>query len=104
MPVPKFTSLNDLTEYLGTQEERLSNLEKENKALTEFIRTQVPKTSEITAQVERSLPQTGLLRRSFLGRAFAVWGHYFVAQLIIALIIGLGYAIIFIVILGSIGR
>jgi len=36
--------------------------------------------------LEARLPQTKLVSPSFMSRAFAVWGHYFVAQFIIGLI------------------
>lgn len=36
-------------------------------------------------RIETALPQTMLLDHSFLKRAFAVLGHYFVASLIIVL-------------------
>ncbi len=35
------------------------------------------------------LPGTALLSHRFFKRAFAVWGHNFIAQLIISLVIGL---------------
>jgi hypothetical protein len=38
------------------------------------------------ASLEARLPQTKLLAASFMSRAFAVWGHYFVANLIIGVI------------------
>jgi hypothetical protein len=39
------------------------------------------------AALEARLPQTKLVSPSFMSRAFAVWGHYFVAQLIISIIL-----------------
>ena len=35
------------------------------------------------AALEMKIPRTELLNGSFLKRAFVVWGHYFVANLII---------------------
>jgi len=35
----------------------------------------------------RSLPDLGILSRNFLTRAFSVWGLYFVAQLLIGIVI-----------------
>ncbi|MBF4509874.1 MAG: hypothetical protein ISP10_05315 [Aeromicrobium sp.] len=40
------------------------------------------------AALEARLPQTKLVNPSFLSRAFAVWGHHFVAQLLISLVVG----------------
>ena len=38
-----------------------------------------------SASPQVTLPNTALISPSFLSRAFAVWGHYFVAQLLIAI-------------------
>ena len=35
------------------------------------------------AALEKKIPRTELLNDNFLKRAFVVWGHYFVANLII---------------------
>ena len=37
------------------------------------------------------IPQTSLLSPNFLARAFTVWGHYFVANLLIGLAIALPF-------------
>lgn len=38
------------------------------------------------AELEAKLPKTNLLSPNFMTRAFAVWGHYFVSNLILAII------------------
>ncbi|HSQ27009.1 MAG TPA: hypothetical protein VLM80_07775 [Anaerolineales bacterium] len=46
------------------------------------------------AELETRLPQTNLISPNFLTRAFAVWGHYFVSNLILGIIFGcIGMAI-----------
>jgi len=35
------------------------------------------------ASLAARLPDSNIINRKFLSRAFAVWGHYFVTQLII---------------------
>ncbi len=35
------------------------------------------------ATLEKKVPETGVINGSFLKRAFTIWGHYFVANLII---------------------
>jgi len=40
------------------------------------------------------LPKTNILSDSFLSRAFAIWGHYFVAQLVIGVCIAILYALL----------
>jgi hypothetical protein len=43
------------------------------------------------------LPNSALFSRSYLTRAFAVWGHYLVAQLLIAI----PFYVLFLLLLGS---
>ncbi len=55
------------------------------------------------AELEAKLPKTNLVSPNFLTRAFAVWGHYFVSNLILAIIfscIGLVIGIILSTVLG----
>lgn len=40
-----------------------------------------------SAPRNRTLPDLGILSRNFLTRAFSVWGLYFVAQLLIGIVI-----------------
>ena len=58
--------------------------------------------------LEMRLPNTKLLANSFMSRAFAVWGHYFVAQLVISLVVGVIIGIISVIfgaaVIGSIGN
>ena len=75
---PQFNNMNELTSYLDTLEKRVKMLEGQNENLVQSV----IKAEEASARV---LPRTGLLSRSFFKRAFTVWGHYFVASLIIAL-------------------
>lgn len=50
-----------------TPEERLAHLEQR------------------VAELEEKVPVTAILNRSFISRAFAVWGHYFVANLVMGI-------------------
>jgi len=52
----------------------------------------------------RDLPSTNILSDSFLSRAFAVWGHYFVAQLIIGLCLLSVYAVAIFLTLSFVGN
>jgi hypothetical protein len=79
---PQFNSMNELTSYLDAMEKRVKTLEDQN----EYLR------STITAGEQKAtkpLPDTNLLNHSFFKRAFTVWGHYFIAQLIIGLVVGI---------------
>jgi hypothetical protein len=103
---PRFNNMNELTTYLTSLERRVAGLELENEELIAVIK---PLENRIVSlelenktlhsgidqvlkgdlkRLEKgggSLPNTMLISDSFLSRAFAVWGHYFVAQLIISI-------------------
>jgi hypothetical protein len=74
---PQFNNLNELTTYLGSLETRLKTLEAQNETLRSYI-------AEQGSGASAALPKTNLLSKNFLMRAFTVWGHMFVAQLIIS--------------------
>lgn len=73
---PQFNSMNDLTSYLVKLEERIMTLENQNASLQRYV-------TDLGGDAGKMLPKTSLISSSFIQRAFAVWGHYFVAQLII---------------------
>ena len=64
-----------------------------NEILELQQRVQVLETrlESIEASGSADLPQTSLLSPNFLARAFTVWGHYFVANLLIGLAIALPF-------------
>jgi hypothetical protein len=62
-------------------ERRLMYLEME----TQRLRATISAAPSATPGPVRSLPHTALLNDSFLSRAFAVWGHAFVAQLLLSI-------------------
>ena len=76
-------------QYILALEKRVMYLEVEIERLNR-IASDVPATSE--------LPDTEVISPNFFLRAFAIWGHYFVAQLIIAVLI---YGLIFFITLPS---
>lgn len=75
----------EIVETLNRLQSRVTALENENSQLRTALQ------SGSYAAPARDLPNTSLLSHNFLARAFAVWGHYFVAQLIITLVIGACY-------------
>jgi hypothetical protein len=97
----QFKDINELTIYLGAMEERIKCLEEENR---KFRETQLSlddfNPDEVADYLEDFLPETNLLHPNFLKRAFAVWGHFFVANLIIGAIAFMIYAFLIISILG----
>ena len=99
----QFKSMNDLVEYLSTLEQRISKLQSENADLRAEINLMSNEREKAVAQYSsRAIPQTNLVSRNFWARAFAVWGHFFVANLIIGTIAGLTYACLMMVLFGSI--
>ena len=80
-----FQSMSDLTSYLKRLEERVINLETENTHLKEELNTMTGDNLSLAQYVQKNVPKTTLFSPNFIARAFAVWGHYFVAQLLIGL-------------------
>ncbi len=91
--LPRFQNQAELNSYLNSLESRITALENEKRNLQDLV--QRLNNMETLQQRSRILPQTGLLSPSFLTRAFTIWGHYFVAQLII----GLGFLAVYLVII-----
>lgn len=86
----QFKSMNELVQYLGALEGRVQTLEEENHRLRSAP-APVPAAAgsvderTIAKMVASFLPLTNIVHPSFLRRAFAVWGHFFVANLIISI-------------------
>ena len=82
-----FKSMNELTEYLEQIEARIKTLEQENERLRAIQPARESADGNAIAKyVSRYIPQTDLLSPSFFKRAFAVWGHFFVANFLISLV------------------
>lgn len=96
----QFKNMNELTEYLGALEERVGKLEEENRRLR-FEQPSEINGNIIAKYVARYIPRTNLINRNFLKRAFTVWGHFFVANLIIGITVGIAYACLMMIFFGS---
>lgn len=81
----KFSNLNELTAYLTQLENRVALAESDNKAQREIVERMAGENKALADFIRERIPKTTLFSRSFMLRAFTVWWHYFVAQLIIAL-------------------
>jgi len=92
---PSFRNMNELTDYLTEMETRLVTLESQNTALRNALGQVKHRAEAQTFKTERGLPETGLVSDSFFIRAFTVWGHYFVASLIIGIPMFICYMIFF---------
>jgi hypothetical protein len=94
MTVPNPIKVEDLLSYLANQEKRIQDLEQENEELSEKNKKYIHK-DEFYKELSNNIPSTGLFSQNFYKRAFSVWGHFFIAQLIIGIILGFVYLIIF---------
>lgn len=81
----QFNNMNELVAYLGSLEERLRSLESENLSLKLQNETLNNYMKEMGSVAQKMLPKTNLISPKFLRRAFTVWGHSFVAGLIISI-------------------
>ena len=91
---PQLKNMNELVAYLESLENRIRSLERENEAL-QGQKDQLNRyLQDLGGDAQKLLPKTGLISPNFLQRAFTVWGHYFVAQLIISVPILCVYFII----------
>lgn len=99
----QFKSMNELVSYLGSLEERLNTLEAENEKLRKIAPPrEMVNEKAIEKVVLDYLPDTNLIDHSFWKRAFTVWGHFFVANLIVSLVFFILYACLMMVMFGSI--
>ncbi len=96
---PQLKTMNDLNAYLEVLENRIARLEQEEKQIKGSINS-VSNAAYQTGIQMQQVPETGLQSPNFLKRAFTVWGHYFVAQLIIGLV---GACVYFGIVVGLIG-
>ena len=72
---------NELLEKIAKLEKRIEELETSSDRSLQ----RVEQIADLTRSRIGRVPQTDLLSESYVRRAFAVWGHYFVAQLCIAI-------------------
>lgn len=98
-PPSQFRSQSEMIQYLSVLEGRISELEDQNQrqiTIIEDLRTQ----PQPVPTIER-LPKTNLLHPHFLRRAFTVWGHWFVAQFTIGLIIAIIYLVVLLIFIAA---
>ena len=99
---PQFKSMNELVTYLGDLEKRIKTLETENQKLQVISSRQEGMDESATERaVLEYFPSTNLIDPNFLKRAFTVWGHFFVANLIVGIVFGIVYAGLMLLLFGS---
>jgi len=101
MPIQNISSLPDLVAHLNDLEHRLVQTEGENQLLREAVRHLQQRQESSLPNEAPALPRIALLSPKFITRAFAVWGHYFVAQLIISGIMLVIYLVIMIILIAA---
>jgi len=94
-PLPMPNGLPNTSEYIFALEKRIMILEAELHRLFEAQNSATNFNNEKFIQIKSEIdeidnefdeiPNSNIISPNFLSRAFAVWGHYFVAQLIIAI-------------------
>jgi hypothetical protein len=96
MPPPaQFRSQSEMIEYLSALEGRISELEDQNQRQLAVIDDLQSKPQAVVD--DQRLPKTNLLHFNFLKRAFTVWGHWFVAQFILGLVIAIIYLVVLLI-------
>lgn len=98
----KFNNLNDLVSYLGKLENRITMLENENRELREQVEGMAGENQSLVTFIRETIPKTSLFSKSFMARAFTVWGHYFVAQLLISVVLTIAVILFSLLVFGSI--
>ncbi len=98
----QFKNMTDLVDYLNTLELRVKALEAErDQSRTASGLQGSVDGNAITRYVQRILPNTKIISSSFFKRAFAVWGHFFVANLLIGIVVSILYACLTMAMFGS---
>jgi hypothetical protein len=93
-PPAQFRSQSEMVEYLAALEQRVTELEGQNQeqlAIIEDLSSRPKPAPDVR------LPRTNLLNPSFLKRAFTVWGHWWVSQFIIGLVVLIIYLVVVLV-------
>jgi hypothetical protein len=72
---------DEYSEMITKMEDRIVQLENELGSLSGRLQESLSRITEL----ENKLPNSSLVSPKFLPRAFTVWGHYFVANFLIAI-------------------
>ena len=82
---PQFNNMSELMSYLESLENRIHSLESENRVLQDQKEFLTKYIDGLDKAEKPALPRTNIVSSSYIKRAFAVWGHYFVANLFISI-------------------
>jgi len=91
----QFKSMNDLVDYLNQMERRIESLETENADLRANVQNIDTRSLDVIAFVKESWPKTSLVSKSWWIRALAVYGYFFVINLIVSVILTIFTLLVF---------
>lgn len=103
--LPTMRNVKDLVNTLARMNKRLVLLEEENARLREEVDSKAAKREvvKMIANTEAlNPPKHGLTSDSFIVRAISIYGHWFVVNLVISLILGIISFILFASVLNGI--
>lgn len=104
---PTMRNVKDLVNTLARMNKRLVELEEENKALQAELKSKADKREvvKMIANTEAlTPPKHGLTADSFIIRAVSIYGHWFVANLVVSIVVGIISAILFATALNGIAQ
>jgi len=96
--LPPMRNVKDLVTVLGQMHIKMSTLEAENVALKAELEKTATKRDvvQMIAKVETlNLPKSGLFSDSFIVRAVSIYGHWFVVNLVMSIIFGFLWFLLF---------
>lgn len=102
---PAVRNVKDLVNTLARMNKRLVELEEENKNLQVELKSKADKREvvKMIANTEAlSPPKHGLTADSFIVRAVSIYGHWFVANLVVSIVFGIIFGILFATVLNGI--
>ena len=97
-PLPPMRNVKDLVTVLGQMHKKITALEAENAALKEELGKTATKRDvvQMISKVETlNLPKHGLFSDSFIVRSVSIYGHWFVANLVVSIVFGFLWFLLF---------
>jgi hypothetical protein len=97
-PLPPMRNVKDLVTVLGQMHKKITALEAENAALKDELKNAATKRDvvQMIAKVETlNLPRHGLFSDSFIVRSVSIYGHWFVANLVVSIVFSLLWFLLF---------
>jgi hypothetical protein len=96
--LPPMRNVKDLVTVLGQMHKKITALEAENAALKAELGKTATKRDvvQMISKVETlNLPKHGLFSDSFIVRSVSIYGHWFVANLVVSIVFGFLWFLLF---------